>query len=98
MGSLFGSLSLRGINRIRLDPSSLEESGIENPDDKREVGKGLVKEPGSLLPEQTTGRGVREVEAEQGLEAMTTFPTSTLYQADSEEEKPARLGRPIQGS
>jgi hypothetical protein len=52
MGSLFGSLSLRGINRIRLDPSSLEESGIENPDDKREVGKGLVKEPGSLLPER----------------------------------------------
>jgi hypothetical protein len=46
-GSLSVSLSLRGVSRIKLDPSSLEET--ESPDNEREVGKELVKEPVSLL-------------------------------------------------
>jgi hypothetical protein len=50
MGSLFGSLSLRGINRIKIKPSSLEGIETENLDAERRVEKGLVKEPVSLLP------------------------------------------------
>jgi hypothetical protein len=76
-GNLSGSLSLRGVSRIKLDPSSLEKT--ESPDNEREVRKELVKEPVSLLLEQMIGRGVREVEAEQDREAMITFPKSTLY-------------------
>jgi len=51
MGSLSGSLSLKGISRIRLGPNNLEETRTKSLDDEKEVEKRLVKELESLLPE-----------------------------------------------
>jgi hypothetical protein len=73
MRNLSGSLSQRGINRIRIETGSLEGIKTENLDAEKRVGNELVRETRSLLPEQTAGRGEREVETEQDREATTTF-------------------------
>ncbi len=61
-------------SRIKPNPCNPEGIKTENLDTEREVVKGLGIESGSLLPEEKTGKDVKEVEVEPDMKVMTTFP------------------------
>jgi hypothetical protein len=71
---LSDSSPLRGeTSRIKPGPSNREGIMTESLDTKKEVVKGHGTKSGNLIPEEKTGRDVKEVEAEPDMEAMTTF-------------------------